>query len=106
MGIIYMIHADGHLKRRILLNAYTPIEIDYENYIIRDISFSYVDNTDAAIIALGTVMNEWFYSPQTIEFIRDYLANKIILGQLTKEKPISNNCRHIMIYAVFGVSKC
>jgi phosphoheptose isomerase len=69
---------------------YIPIEIDRKNLTIMGVDFSTVNNFDAAVNALGTVMFEGFTpSPKSIEIIRDYLANNITLGQLiqlTKEK--------------------
>jgi len=54
------------------------------------VNFSSVNNFDAAVNALGTVMFEGFDPTQkSIEIIRDYLSEKITLGQLiklTKEK--------------------
>jgi putative transcriptional regulator len=69
---------------------YTPIEIDRENLTIMGVNFSTVNNFDAAVNALGTVMFEGFDpTPRSIEIIRDYLANNITIDQLiqlTKEK--------------------
>jgi putative transcriptional regulator len=69
---------------------YTPIEIDRENLTIMGVNFSTVNNFDAAVNALGTVMFEGFDpTPRSIKIIRDYLADNITLGQLiqlTKEK--------------------
>jgi hypothetical protein len=69
---------------------YKPIEIDRKNLAIMGVSFSSVSNFEAAVNALGTVMFEGFdLTPKSIEIIRDYLADKITLGQLvekTKEK--------------------
>ena len=57
---------------------------------IMGVDFKSVDNFDAAVNALGTVMFEGFDpTPRSIELIRDYLSEKITLGQLvqlTKEK--------------------
>jgi len=69
---------------------YTSIEIDRKKQTIMGVNFSSVNNFDAAVNALGTVMYEGFDpTPKSIEIIRDYLANKITLGQLvqlTREK--------------------
>nr|AGS53376.1 hypothetical protein [uncultured bacterium contig00018] len=69
---------------------YTPIEIDRQNLTIMGVNFSSVSNFDATVNALGTVMFEGFDpTPKSIEIIRDYLSEKITLGeliQLTKEK--------------------
>ena len=54
------------------------------------VNFSSVKNFDAAVNALGTVMFEGFDPPpKSLEIIRDYLSEKITLGQLvqlTKDK--------------------
>ena len=54
------------------------------------VNFNSVNNFEAAVNALGTVMFEGFDpTPRSIAIIRDYLAEKITLGQLvelTKEK--------------------
>jgi len=69
---------------------YKPIEIDRKNMTIMGVNFSSVSNFDAAVNALGTVMFEGFDpTPKSIEIIRDYLSEKITIGQLvqlTKEK--------------------
>jgi putative transcriptional regulator len=69
---------------------YIPIEIDRQNLTIMGVNFSSVSNFDATVNALGTVMFEGFDpTPKSIEIIRDYLSDKITLGQLiqlTKEK--------------------
>ena len=69
---------------------YTPIEIDRKNLTIMGVNFNSVNNFEAAVNALGTVMFEGFdLTPRSIEIIRDYLSEKITLGQLiqlTKEK--------------------
>jgi putative transcriptional regulator len=69
---------------------YTPVEIDRENLTIMGVNFSSVSNFDAAVNALGTVMFEGFDpTPKSMEIIRDYLSDKITIGQLikmTKEK--------------------
>jgi hypothetical protein len=70
--------------------SYTPIEVDRKNLTIMGINFSNVNNFDAVVNALGTVMFEGFDpTPRSIEIIRDYLSDKITLGQLvqlTREK--------------------
>jgi len=69
---------------------YTPIEIDRENLTIMGINFNSVNDFEATVNALGTVMFEGFDpNPRSIEIIRDYLSEKITIGQLiklTKEK--------------------
>jgi len=69
---------------------YTPIEIDRKNLTIMGIDFNSVNNFEAAVNALGTVMFEGFNpTPRSVEIIRDYLCDKITIGQLielTKEK--------------------
>jgi len=69
---------------------YAPISIDRKNLTIMGVSFSSVTNFEAAVNALGTVMYEGFDpTPKSIEIIRDYLSDKISLGQLaqlSKEK--------------------
>jgi len=69
---------------------YTPIEIDRKNLTIMGVNFSSVNNFEAAVNALGTVMFEGFNpTPRSIEIIRDYLSDKITIEQLvklTKEK--------------------
>ena len=70
--------------------SYTPIEIDRKNLTIMGVNFSSVNNFEAAVNALGTVMFEGFNpTPRSIEIIRDYLSDKITIEQLvklTKEK--------------------
>jgi hypothetical protein len=70
--------------------SYKPIEIDREKLTIMGVNFGSVDHFDAVVNALGTVMFEGFDpTPKSIEIIRDYLSDKISLGQLvrlTKEK--------------------
>jgi hypothetical protein len=62
---------------------YTPIEINRKNLTIMGVNFSSVNNFEAAVNALGTVMFEGFDpTPKSIEIIRDYLSDKITLGQL------------------------
>jgi len=69
---------------------YTPIEIDRRNLTIMGVNFNSVNNFEAAVNALGTVMFERFDpTPISIEIIRDYLSEKITIGRLvklTKEK--------------------
>ena len=57
---------------------FTPIDVNRENLTIMDVNFSSVNDFDAAVNALGTVMYGGFEpTPNGIEIIRDYLANKI-----------------------------
>ncbi len=69
---------------------YNPIEINRQNLTIMGVNFNSVDNFEAAVNALGTVMFEGFDpTPKSIEIIRDYFSDKITIGQLvqlTKEK--------------------
>ena len=69
---------------------YSPIEVDRKNLTIMGVNFNSVTNFEAAVNALGTVMFEGFDpTPRSIAIIRDYLSEKITLGQLvelTKEK--------------------
>jgi len=69
---------------------YTPIAIDRKNHTIMGINFNSVNNFEAAVNALGTVMFEGFDpTPRSIAIIRDYLSDKITIGQLvelTEEK--------------------
>jgi putative transcriptional regulator len=69
---------------------YSPIEIDRKNLTVMGVNFSTVNNFEAAVNALGTVMFEGFDpSPRGIEIIRDYISDKITLEQLvqlTKDK--------------------
>ena len=49
------------------------------------VNFSSVNNFEAAVNALGTVMFEGFDpTPKSIEIVRDYLSEKITLGQLVQ----------------------
>ena len=65
--------------------SYKPIEIDRENLTIMGVHFSSVNNFEAAVNALGTVMFEGFDpSPKSIEIIRDYLSDKVTIGQLVQ----------------------
>jgi len=65
--------------------SYAPIEIDRKNLTIMGVDFNSVNNFEAAINALGTVMFEGFDpTPKSIEIIRDYLSDKISLGQLVQ----------------------
>ena len=63
--------------------SYKPIEIDRKNHTIMGVDFSSVDNFEDAANAIGTVMFEGFDpTPKGLEIIRDYLIDKISLGQL------------------------
>jgi len=65
--------------------SYKPIEIDRKNLTIMGVNFSSVDNFEATLNALGTVMFEGFDpTPKSIEIIRDYLSDKITLVQLVQ----------------------
>jgi hypothetical protein len=65
--------------------SYSPIEIDRKNLTIMGVNFKTVNNFEAAVNALGTVMFEGFDpTPRSIAIIRDYLSEKITLGQLVE----------------------
>ena len=70
--------------------AYKPIEIDRQNLTIMGVRFSDLDTLNSAANAIGSNMFEGFEPTQkSIELIRDYLSEKVTLGQLvqlTKEK--------------------
>ena len=70
--------------------AYRPIEIDRQNLTIMGVRFSDLDALNSAASAIGSNMFEGFEpTPKSIELIRDYLSEKVTLGQLvqlTKEK--------------------
>ncbi len=70
--------------------SYKPIEINRTNLTIMGVSFNSVENFEAAVNALGTVMFEGFApTPKSIGIIRDYLSGEITLRQLiqlSKEK--------------------
>jgi hypothetical protein len=70
--------------------SYKPIEIDRKNLSIMGVDFNSVDNFEATLNAIGTVMFEGFDpTSKSIEIIRDYLLEKITLEQLiqlTKDK--------------------
>jgi hypothetical protein len=62
---------------------YTPIEIDRKNLTIMGVNFNSVNNFEATVNALGTVMFEGFDpTPKSIEIIRDYLSDKITIENL------------------------
>jgi hypothetical protein len=64
---------------------YNPIEIDRKNLTIMGVNFSSVNNFEATVNALGTVMFEGFDpTPKSIEIIRDYLSDKITINQLVQ----------------------
>jgi hypothetical protein len=72
------------INRRISM-PYSPIEIDRKNLTVMGVNFGSVNNFEAAINALGSVMFEGFDpTPRSIEIIRDYLADKITLEQLVQ----------------------
>ena len=70
--------------------AYKPIEIDRQRLTIMGVRFSDLDTLNSAANAIGSNMFEGFEpTPKSIELIRDYLSEKVTLGQLvqlTKEK--------------------
>ena len=70
--------------------AYRPIEIDRQRLTIMGVRFSDLDTLNSAANAIGSNMFEGFEpTPKSIELIRDYLYEKVTLGQLvqlTKEK--------------------
>jgi len=64
---------------------YKPIDIDREKRTIMGVDFGSVDKFDAAANALGTAMFEGFDpTPKSVEIIRDYLSDKISIGQLVR----------------------
>jgi hypothetical protein len=64
---------------------YKPIDIDRKKRTIMGIDFDSVGNFEATVNALGTVMFEGFDpTPKSVEIIRDYLSDKITLGQLAQ----------------------
>ena len=70
--------------------AYKPIEVDRQNLTIMGVRFPDLDALNSAANAIGSNMFEGFEpTPRSIELIRDYLSEKVTLGQLvqlTKEK--------------------
>ena len=70
--------------------AYRPIEVDRQNLTIMGVRFPDLDALNSAANAIGSNMFEGFEpTPKSIELIRDYLSNKVTLGQLiqlTKDK--------------------
>jgi putative transcriptional regulator len=70
--------------------AYKPIEIDRQNLTIMGVRFPDLDALNSAANAIGSNMFEGFEpTSKSIELIRDYLSEKVTLGQLvqlTKEK--------------------
>ena len=70
--------------------AYKPIEVDRQNLTIMGVRFPDLDTLNSAANAIGSNMFEGFEpTPKSIELIRDYLSEKVTLGQLvqlTKEK--------------------
>jgi putative transcriptional regulator len=70
--------------------AYKPIEIDRQNFTIMGVRFPDLDALNSAANAIGSNMFEGFEpTPKSIELIRDYLSEKVTLGQLvqlTKDK--------------------
>jgi hypothetical protein len=64
---------------------YKPITVDREKLTIMGVNFSSVDNFDAVVNAMGTVMFEGFDpTPKSVEIIRDYLSEKISIAQLVR----------------------
>jgi putative transcriptional regulator len=70
--------------------AYKEIEIDRQNLTIMGVRFPDLDALNSAANAIGSNMFEGFEpTSKSIELIRDYLSEKVTLGQLvqlTKEK--------------------
>ena len=70
--------------------AYKPIEIDRQNLTMMGVQFTDLDTLNSVANAIGSNMFEGFEPTQkSIELIRDYLSEKVTLGQLvqlTKEK--------------------
>ena len=69
---------------------YKPIEVDRQNLTIMGIEFPDLDSLNNAANAIGSNMFEGFEpNARSITIIRDYLSEKISLGQLAalaKEK--------------------
>ena len=70
--------------------AYKPIEINRQELTILGVRFPDLHTLDSAANAIGSNMFEGFEpTPTSVEIIRDYLSDKITLGQLiqlTREK--------------------
>ena len=70
--------------------AYKPIEVDRQNLTIMGVQFPDLDTLNSAANAIGSNMFEGFEpTPKSVELIRDYLSEKVTIGQLiqlTKEK--------------------
>ena len=70
--------------------AYKEIEVDRQNLTIMGVRFPDLDTLNSAANAIGSNMFEGFEpTSKSIELIRDYLFEKVTLGQLvqlTKEK--------------------
>ena len=65
--------------------AYKPIKIDRQNLTIMGVRFPNLDALNSAANAIGSNMFEGFEPTiGSIEIIRDYLSEKITLGQLIK----------------------
>jgi putative transcriptional regulator len=65
--------------------AYKPIEIDRQALTIMGVRFPDLDSLNSAANAIGSNMFEGFEpTAGSIEIIRDYLSEKITLGQLIK----------------------
>ena len=69
---------------------YKPIEVDRQNLTIMGVEFPDLDSLNNAANAIGSNMFEGFEpNARSITIIRDYLSEKISLGQLAvlaKEK--------------------
>jgi putative transcriptional regulator len=64
---------------------YKPLIFDRNEYSIMGVSFANINDFDATLNAIGTVMYEGFEpTAKNIEIIRDYISNKITLSELVK----------------------
>ena len=65
--------------------AYKPIKVDRQNLTIMGVRFPDLDALNSAANAIGSNMFEGFEpTPKSIEIIRDYLSEKVTLGQLVQ----------------------
>jgi putative transcriptional regulator len=65
--------------------AYKPIEVDRQNLAIMGVRFPDLAALNSAANAIGSNMFEGFEpTPKSIELIRDYLSEKVTLGQLVQ----------------------
>jgi hypothetical protein len=73
---------------------YKPIDVNRKNLTIMGVSFSSVDNFEAAVNTLGTVMFEGFApSPKSIEHILDYMLDYCFDAEMLSI--YKSVCRHL-----------